>query len=190
MPSLTVITDSQTDIPRELAEELGILIAPVRVSINRKDCRDKIDISNEEIYIEGWDVAAGRVNVVLCDGFLGNILVKYSAGLGNVLAHWSAQQLRGQLPKPKLEKLMDRFRALVEMDERAGGGPLLGIEGVMVIGHGRSRASSVGGAIDQARRAAEGGLVEGLRAELTRVAATISSDVSLSKSAIHAFGLS
>jgi DegV family protein with EDD domain len=50
MPSVTVVTDSQTDIPHELAEELGILIAPLRVSIDGRDCRDKIDISGEEIY--------------------------------------------------------------------------------------------------------------------------------------------
>jgi glycerol-3-phosphate acyltransferase PlsX len=126
-------------------------------------------------YVEGWDLASGRVNVVLCDGFLGNILVKYSAGLGGVLAQWWAQQLQGQLPESQCEKLMDEFLALVQRDERAGGGPLLGIDGVMVIGHGRSRVQAVTGAIQQARQAVESNLVATLRAELAKIAAVTSS---------------
>lgn len=50
MHRLAIVTDSTTDIPADLAEELGILIAPMRVIINGKDYRDKIDISSEEIY--------------------------------------------------------------------------------------------------------------------------------------------
>jgi glycerol-3-phosphate acyltransferase PlsX len=125
-------------------------------------------------YVEGWDVASGRVNVVLCDGFLGNILVKYSAGLGGVLAQWWARQLRGRLPEGEGEKLIDEFLAVVQRDQRAGGGPLLGIDGVMVIGHGSSRARAVTGAIQQACKAVEANLVETLRTELAKIATATS----------------
>jgi DegV family protein with EDD domain len=50
MHRLSVVTDSTTDIPPGLAEELGILVAPMRVIINGKDYRDKVDISSEELY--------------------------------------------------------------------------------------------------------------------------------------------
>lgn len=124
-------------------------------------------------YIEGWDLTSGRVNVALCDGFVGNILIKYSEGLGRALAGWLEERLEGQLPEPQIEELVGSLRAMMEIEEHLGGGPLLGVDGVMVVGHGRSRAPAVARAIAQARRVVESDLIEGLRAELTRVAGAI-----------------
>ncbi len=127
-------------------------------------------------YAEGWDLAGGRVNVALCDGFVGNILIKYGEGLGRALARWLAQQLAGQLPEPQIEELVGRVRAMMEIEEQLGGGPLLGVDGVMVIGHGRSRAPAVARAIAQASRVVESDLVEELRAELAQAAGRISAE--------------
>ena len=127
-------------------------------------------------YVEGWDLASGRVNVVLCDGFVGNILLKYSEGLGSALAQWLARRLEGHLPGPQIEDLVGSLRAMMEVAEQAGGGPLLGVDGVMIVGHGRSRAPAVARAIAQARQAVESDLIEGLRTELARVAGTISNE--------------
>jgi len=124
-------------------------------------------------YVEGWDLATGSVNVVLCDGFVGNILLKYGEGLGSALAQWLARQLEGHLPENQVEALVDSLRTMMEVGERAGGGPLLGVDGVMVVGHGRSRAPAVARAIGQARRVVESNLIEELRAELARVAGAI-----------------
>ncbi|MEA3345297.1 MAG: phosphate--acyl-ACP acyltransferase [Chloroflexota bacterium] len=121
-------------------------------------------------YIEGWDLASGRVNVVLCDGFVGNILIKYSEGLGRALAGWLGKQLEGQLPAPQIEELTGGLREMMEIEKGLGGGPLLGVDGVMIVGHGRSRAPAVAKAIAQARRVVESGLIEELRAELAQVA--------------------
>ena len=121
-------------------------------------------------YIEGWDLASGRVNVALCDGFVGNILIKYSEGLGRALAGWLGEQLEGKLPASEIEELVGSLRRMMEIEEHLGGGPLLGVNGVMVVGHGRSKAPAVARAIAQARRVVESGLIEGLRAELARVA--------------------
>lgn len=120
-------------------------------------------------YVEGWDLAGGGVNVALCDGFVGNILIKYSEGLGSALAQWLAQRLEGRLPEPQIVELVGSLRAMMEVEERMGGGPLLGVDGVMVVGHGRSRAPAVARAIAQARHAVESGLIEILRGELSRV---------------------
>jgi len=62
---------------------------------------------------------------------------------------------------------------MMEIEEHLGGGPLLGVDGGMVVGHGRARAPAVARAIAQARRVVESDLIEGLRAELTRVAGAI-----------------
>lgn len=120
-------------------------------------------------YVEGWDLPSGRVNVALCDGFVGNILIKYSEGLGSALAQWLARRLEGQLPKPQIEELVSSLRAMMEIEEQLGGGPLLGVDGVMVVGHGRSRAPAVARAIAQACRVVESDLIEELRAELVRL---------------------
>lgn len=127
-------------------------------------------------YVEGWDLAGGRVNVVLCDGFVGNILIKYGEGLGGALARWLAEQLAGQLPEAQVAELVGRVRAMMEIEEQLGGGPLLGVDGVMVIGHGRSRAPAVARAIAQASRVVESNLVEELRAELVQVAGRTSAE--------------
>jgi len=113
------------------------------------------------------------VNVALCDGFVGNILIKYSEGLGRALAGWLEERLEGQLPEPQIEELVGSLRAMMEIEEHLGGGPLLGVDGVMVVGHGRSRAPAVSRAIAQACRAVESDLIEGLRVELARVAGAI-----------------
>jgi glycerol-3-phosphate acyltransferase PlsX len=125
-------------------------------------------------YVEGWDLVSGRANVVLCDGFVGNILIKYSEGLGNALARWLSQRLEERLPKPQIEELVSSLRGMMEIEERIGGGPLLGIDGVMVIGHGRSRAPAVARTIAQACRVVQSDLIEELRGELTQVATGIS----------------
>jgi len=125
-------------------------------------------------YIEGWDLASGQVNVALCDGFVGNILIKYSEGLGAALARWLAQQLEGKLPSAEIEKLVGRLRGMMEIEEQLGGGPLLGIDGVMVVGHGRSRAPAVARAIAQACRVVKSDLIETLQMELAQVMETLS----------------
>jgi len=125
-------------------------------------------------YVEGWDLTSGRVNVALCDGFVGNILIKYSEGLGSTLARWLSQRLGGQLPGSQIEELVGSLRVMMEIEQQLGGGPLLGVGGVMVVGHGRSRAPAVARAIGQACRVVQSDLIEELRVELGRVAGAIS----------------
>ena len=120
-------------------------------------------------YVEGWDLVRDRVNVALCDGFVGNILIKYTEGMGAAMAQWLTRRLEGRLPVSEIEDLAGTVRGMMEIEERAGGGPLLGIDGVMVVGHGRSRAPAVARAINLARQVVEGGLIEVLRTELARV---------------------
>lgn len=87
-------------------------------------------------YLEGWDLAGGGVNVALCDGFVGNILIKYSKGLGRGLAGWLARRLEGQLQEPQNEDWVGSLRAMTEVEARLGGGRCWGLMGLWSWGMG------------------------------------------------------
>ncbi len=118
--------------------------------------------------VEGWDLLSGRANVIVCDGFVGNILLKFGEGLSMALARWLRERLASLLPISEIQRLIHELQDLLEIEKRIGGGPLLGVKGVMVIGHGRSRAPGVEKAIAQAKLAVESHLIETIEEELTR----------------------
>ncbi|MCS7207349.1 MAG: phosphate acyltransferase PlsX [Dehalococcoidia bacterium] len=117
--------------------------------------------------IEGHDLPLGKAEVVVCDGFVGNIVMKLAEGLGEAIAGWLRQRL------PQQEALAQEVYALLNVVEHHGGGPLFGVRGVAVVGHGRSRAPAIARAIHTAKRAVEVGLVEGMEQELARLASAV-----------------
>ena len=119
--------------------------------------------------VEGWDLLSGRANVIVCDGFVGNILLKFGEGLSVALARWLRERLASLLPSTGIQRLTDELQEMMEIEKRIGGGPLLGVKGVMVVGHGRSRASGVEKAIGQAKLAVEGQLIETIEEELAKI---------------------
>ena len=119
--------------------------------------------------VEGWDLLSGRANVIVCDGFVGNILLKFGEGLSAALASWLRERLASLLPSPEVQRLTNELQEMMEIEKRIGGGPLLGVKGVMVVGHGRSRASGVENAIGQAKLAVESHLIEIIEEELAKI---------------------
>lgn len=119
--------------------------------------------------VEGWDLLSGRAHVIVCDGFVGNILLKFGEGLSAALASWLRERLAGLLPSTEAQRLTDELQEMMEIEKRIGGGPLLGVKGVMVVGHGRSRASGVEKAIGQAKLAVKSHLIETIEEELARI---------------------
>jgi glycerol-3-phosphate acyltransferase PlsX len=119
--------------------------------------------------VEGWDLLSGRVNVIVCDGFVGNILLKFGEGLSAALARWLRERLASLLPSTEVQRLTDELQEMMEIEKRIGGGPLLGVNGVMVVGHGRSRSSGVEKAIGQAKLAVESRLIETIEEELGKI---------------------
>jgi glycerol-3-phosphate acyltransferase PlsX len=119
--------------------------------------------------VEGWDLLSGRANVIVCDGFVGNILLKFGEGLSAALASWLRERLASLLPSTEVQRLTDELQEMMEIEKRIGGGPLLGVKGVMVVGHGRSRASGVENAIGQAKLAMESHLIEIIEEELAKI---------------------
>jgi len=101
-------------------------------------------------YIEGRDVFSGSVDVVVCDGFVGNVVLKVSEGLADALGKMLKAEFAGKL-LPRLGYLLAKpalqgFRKKVDYAEY-GGAPLLGIQGTGMICHGKSSARAVMNAI-------------------------------------------
>ncbi len=116
---------------------------------------------------EGRDVLSGNFDVVVCDGFTGNVLLKFLESVGGVLL----DVLRAELPRGRRGKVGSAFLRsnLIRIKKRLdhaehGGALLLGVDGVCVIGHGSSKALSVVSALRLAHSAASHGVMEDLHA--------------------------
>ena len=100
---------------------------------------------------EGRDVPKGNFDVVICDGFVGNVVLKFAEGLAKTILGLIREEIRGAGLMAKLGALllMPTLRRLGKrLDVREyGGAPLLGVNGYCVIGHGSSDAISVASAI-------------------------------------------
>src|SRR5688572_29808875 len=118
--------------------------------------------------VEGRDVYAGEVDVIVCDGFTGNVTLKISEGLVETveaLLHAELQSTFGaQIGYLLSAQAFRRFRKRVDYSEY-GGAPLLGIDGICIVGHGRSSPKAVRNAVTMAARAVREGLTEKLGAE-------------------------
>ena len=104
--------------------------------------------------VEGRDMFTGQVDVIVCDGFTGNIALKTSEGVVEVLMRLLKQELKASL-QAKAGALLTRpafqkFKQRIDYAEY-GGAPLLGIKGVAVICHGRSSSKAIRNAIGVAR---------------------------------------
>ena len=115
--------------------------------------------------VEGGDVFGGTCDVVVCDGFVGNVVLKVTEGVAELLCRQLQQSL---LAMPELQAvtphLKDAFREVAEAFDASeyGGALLLGVNGVSIVGHGCSDAHAARNAIRFAHKAIEGRLVEHL----------------------------
>lgn len=115
--------------------------------------------------IEGRDIPAGEADVVVCDGFAGNIVLKLSEGLVKTLV----DIIKGEMTRTFINKLAAAIlqpglrRALKRLDyAEYGGVPLLGVNGSAVVAHGRSQAKAIKNALRVARQTAETGVTEAI----------------------------
>jgi glycerol-3-phosphate acyltransferase PlsX len=119
--------------------------------------------------VEGRDVYTGSVDVVVCDGFVGNVALKVSEGLVEVVGKMLKQYLNAS-PARKLGAYLARgafqeFKKRVDYAEY-GGAPLLGLNGICIICHGRSPAKAIYNALRIAREFASGKVDERIASEL------------------------
>jgi len=127
-------------------------------------------LSNEKSFYfggncEGRDVLSGSFDVVVCDGFTGNILLKFLESVGGVLL----DILRSELPRGRRGKVGSAFLKsnLLRIKKRLdhaehGGALLLGVNGICVIGHGSSKSLSVVSALRLAHSAVNHNVMENL----------------------------
>jgi glycerol-3-phosphate acyltransferase PlsX len=119
--------------------------------------------------VEGKDIMNGEVEVVVSDGFTGNVAVKMAEGM----AEFVFRELQAAVG----ERLRYRLGALFMLDAlrgrrrrldyaEYGGVPLLGVNGVVIICHGRSHAQAIKNAIRTAKEASTSGMLEAMRADL------------------------
>jgi glycerol-3-phosphate acyltransferase PlsX len=116
--------------------------------------------------LEGHHFVAGGANVVVCDGFVGNVVLKTVEGLGQEVAAWLRRELRDTVPADRLGAVTDRLIEWTNPIDLHGSLPLLGVRGHVVMAHGASDRHAIAAAIGQAVRAVQGRFVETLRVAL------------------------
>ncbi|MCS7287234.1 MAG: phosphate acyltransferase PlsX [Anaerolineae bacterium] len=122
--------------------------------------------------VEGKDIPTGMADVVVSDGFTGNVVVKLSEGLAMALMGIIKEEIKKR-PLAVLGSLLAKpaFKAVAKrLDYREyGGGALLGVDGVVVIAHGRSDAVAIKNAIKVAKKAVEGGILQAIKEGLAEL---------------------
>ena len=125
--------------------------------------------------VEGRDIYSGIADVVVCDGFIGNVVLKVSEGLADMIRTMLRQALTATVARKLGARLTQaaftEFKKRVDYSEY-GGVPLLGVKGVSIICHGRSNPNAIKNAIRVAAEFAEGNVNEKIEEELDRTAAS------------------
>lgn len=123
---------------------------------------------------EGRDVLSGQFDVVVCDGFVGNVLLKFAEAVGEsvlqILREELPQGIEGKLGTALLRGNLRRIKQRVDHAEH-GGGLLLGVSGIAVISHGSSQAPSVFNAIRLAKEAVDNRVLDRIREQYQKVTA-------------------
>jgi glycerol-3-phosphate acyltransferase PlsX len=119
--------------------------------------------------VEGRDIPAGKADVVVCDGFVGNVVLKLSEGMAETLLG----MLRTQMTSSLINKLAAAIlqpglrRAFRRLDyAEYGGVPLLGINGSAIVAHGRSNAKAIKNALRVARQTSETNVIDAIATRL------------------------
>ncbi|MEB3885585.1 phosphate acyltransferase PlsX [Lyngbya sp. CCY1209] len=112
---------------------------------------------------EGRDVLTGKFDVVVCDGFVGNVLLKFAEGVGEVVLQLLREELssglQAKLGAALLMPSLKRFKQRVDHVEH-GGALLLGVAGICIISHGSSKAPTICNAIRMARDAVNNDVID------------------------------
>jgi glycerol-3-phosphate acyltransferase PlsX len=123
--------------------------------------------------VEGRDVYAGTADVIVCDGFTGNVMLKVSEGLVETVEALLHEELSstygGRVGFALSRQAFRRFRRRVDYSEY-GGAPLVGLNGLAIVGHGKSSPKAIANAVTMAARAVREDLVGRLAHDLNYVA--------------------
>ncbi len=119
--------------------------------------------------VEGRDVFSGDVQIIVCDGFVGNVALKLSEGMAEAMTALLKSELKGSLSGRAALLLgrssLERFKRKLNYEEY-GGAPLLGIKGVGIVCHGGSSASAIKNAVKLARQYVDNRLIKNMVEQL------------------------
>ncbi len=124
--------------------------------------------------VEGRDIYTGKADVIVCDGFIGNVALKVSEGLVDMVKQMLRESLEATITR-KIGYVLSQaafadFKKRVDYSEY-GGAPLLGVRGVCIICHGRSNANAIKNAIRVAAEFSGGNVNQRIEEELRQWAA-------------------
>lgn len=122
--------------------------------------------------VEGNDIFNGSVDVVVCDGYTGNIALKTSEGVANTILDLMKTEIRKSIPA-KIGALLMKKKVFTKLKKKIdyaeyGGAPLLGVNGCAIISHGKSNAKAIKNAIFQAITYSDFGVNSAIEALLTK----------------------
>jgi glycerol-3-phosphate acyltransferase PlsX len=130
---------------------------------------------------EGRDLPAGNADVFVTDGFTGNVIVKLSEGMKTMVESMLKDAFMSSLTTKVAGALArDSIRGIMKkrLDyEEIGGAPLLGVDGVVIIGHGRSKARAIRSALMRAAESVERGVVDAIEKGLNALPKVSSGDM-------------
>ena len=122
--------------------------------------------------VEGGDVYGGAVDVIVCDGFIGNVALKVSEGLVDMFKKLLRESLEatisGKIGYALSKNALNSFRKRLDYSEY-GGAPLVGVRGGCIICHGRSNANAIKNAIRVAAEFSGGKVNQQIEEELLRI---------------------
>jgi glycerol-3-phosphate acyltransferase PlsX len=123
--------------------------------------------------VEARHLYSGQADVIVCDGFTGNVVLKTSEGLVEMIEGLLGEELSSTLTMRMgsllARRALRRFRRRVDYSEY-GGAPLLGVAGVAIVGHGQSSAKAVRNAVAMAYRFASGRFIERIEQQIAAAA--------------------
>jgi glycerol-3-phosphate acyltransferase PlsX len=115
--------------------------------------------------VEGGDLLFYAADIIICDGFVGNVLLKFGESMATVLSDMCQQEMEDQGLTPDQKTLvtgvLDEVREGFDPEEQ-GGAPLLGVNGNVIVGHGRSSADAIAQMIRSARTLATENVAQAL----------------------------
>ncbi|HHV29309.1 phosphate acyltransferase PlsX [Acetivibrio mesophilus] len=122
--------------------------------------------------VEGNDVPLGKVDVVVCDGFTGNVLLKFYEGAGSyffkLIKEILYKNLKTKLAALMIKKDMKVIKMIMDADEN-GGAPILGVDGLVLKSHGSSNAKTIKNVIIKASKFAETKVLDKIRQEFVNM---------------------
>ena len=119
--------------------------------------------------VEGSGILRGEANVIVCDGFVGNILFKFCEGGFSVINNWLKNELKPFPLRGLFKRLSKDLTSLTSIPESVGSGLIWGIDGVALKIHGASRAQEVAEKIEQAKLVVDMDVIGSLKSELAAI---------------------